>query len=86
MCVCVCVCLCECSVAQLCPTLHEAMDGGPPGYFVHGISRQETGVGCYLLIQGISLIQRWNLHLLCLLHWQVDSLATVPPGKPPLNY
>ena len=23
-----------------------------------------------------------NLHLLCLLHWQVDSLPQVPPGKP----
>ena len=26
--------------------------------------------------------QELNLHLLCLLHWQVDSLLLVPPGKP----
>ena len=33
-----------------------------------------TGVGCYFLLQGIFLNQRSSLHILCLLHWQVDSL------------
>ena len=28
------------------------------------------------------LTQGSNLHLLCLLHWQVGSLLIVPPGKP----
>ena len=40
-----------------------------------------TGAGCHFL-QGIFLIQGSNPHLLCLLHWQVDSLPLVPPGKP----
>ena len=28
---------------------------------------------------------RLNLHLLCLLHWQVGSLSLVPPGKPMIH-
>ena len=47
-----------------------------------GFSRQEYGVGCHALLQGIFLTEGSNLHLLCLLHWQVDSLPLVPPGKP----
>ena len=31
-------------------------------------------VGCHFLLQGIFLTQGSNLHLLCLLHWQADSL------------
>ena len=31
-------------------------------------------VCCHFFLQGISLTQGWNLHLLWLLHWQVDSL------------
>ena len=30
-CVCVCVCVCVCSVAQLCLTLCDPMNGSPPG-------------------------------------------------------
>ena len=37
-------------------------------------------VGCNFLLQGIFPTQGSNLHLLCLLHWQVDSLS-LPPGK-----
>ena len=32
--------------------------------------------------KGIFQTQGLDLHLLCLLHWQVDSLPLVPPGKP----
>ena len=39
-------------------------------------------MGCYALLQGIFLTQGLNPHLLSLLHWQVDSLPLVPPGKP----
>ena len=46
----------------------------PPG--------KDTGVGFCALLQGIVLIQRSNLRLLCLLHWQVCSLPLAPPGKP----
>ena len=39
-------------------------------------------VGCHFLLQGIFAAQESNLHLLCLLHWQEDSLTLAPPGKP----
>ena len=35
---------------------------------------KNTGVGYHFLLQGIFLTQGLNLHLLSLLHWQVDSL------------
>ena len=37
-------------------------------------SGKNTRVGCHSLLQGISLTQGSNLHLLHLLHWQTDSL------------
>ena len=37
---------------------------------------KNTGMGCHFLLQGL------NLHLFCLLHWQVDSLPLAPRGKP----
>ena len=36
-----------------------------------GFSRQEKWSGLHALLQGIFLTQGSNLHLLCLLHWQV---------------
>ena len=41
-------------------------------------SRQEYGVGCHFLLQGIFTTQGSNQHFLCLLHWQTYSL---PLGK-----
>jgi len=38
---------------------------------------KNTGAGCHFLLQGIVPTQGSNLRLLCLLHWQVDSL---PPS------
>ena len=43
---------------------------------------RNTGVGCHFLLQGIFPTQGSNLCLLCLLHWQADSLPLAPPGKP----
>ena len=40
---------------------------------------KNTGVGCHFLLLGIFLTQGLNLHVLCLLHWQVGSLSLVPP-------
>ena len=34
---------------------------------------KNTRVGCQFLLQGIFPTQGWNLNLLCLLYWQVDS-------------
>ena len=39
-------------------------------------------MGCLALLQGIFPTQRLNPHLLCLFHWQTDSLPLAPPGKP----
>ena len=43
---------------------------------------KSTGVGCHALFQGIFPTQGLHPHLLCLLHWQVGSLPSEPPGKP----
>ena len=39
-----------------------------------GSPDKNTGVGCHFLLQGIFLTQGLNPYLLCLLHWQADSL------------
>ena len=36
-------------------------------------------MGCHFLLQGVFSNQGSNPHLLCLLHWQADSLPLVPP-------
>ena len=41
--------------------------------------------GCCALLQGIFPTQPLNLHLLCLLRWEISSLPPVPSGKPGLN-
>ena len=55
-----------------------------------GFSRQEYWTFCHALLQRIFPTQGSNSHLLCLLHWQVDSLPLAPPGNPlkqlPYNY
>ena len=47
-----------------------------------GTPRENTGVGCYALLQRIFLTQGSNLNFLNPLHWQADSLSLAPPGKP----
>ena len=65
------------------PTLREPMDCSPPGSSVHGILQARTleQVAIFLL-QRLFLTQESNPHLLCLLHWQADSLLVEPSGKP----
>ena len=49
-------------------------------------SRQEYGMGCHFILQGIFPTQGSNPHLLCLLHWQVESLPLVPQDqRPPMD-
>ena len=43
---------------------------------------KNTAVGYCFLLQGIFLTQGLNLHLLCLLHWQADSLPLCNLGSP----
>ena len=53
--------LCVCLVVQSCPDLFEAMDCSPPGSLVRGDSPgKNIGVGGYVLLQGIVLIQGSN--------------------------
>ena len=46
---------------------------------------KNTGVGCRFLLQGIFLTQGSNLHLLPLLHWQVNSLPLRHLESPPYS-
>ena len=73
---------CSSQSLSLCPTL-----------LAHGLQlgrllcpwdspSKNTGVGYHTLLQGSFLTQGFNLHLLCLLHWQADSLPLALPGKP----
>ena len=43
---------------------------------------KNIGVGCHVIRQEIFPTQGSNPCFLHLLHWQVDSFTTVPPGKP----
>ena len=49
-------------------------------------SGKNTGVGCHFLLQGIFPTQGWNLCLLQLLHWQVDSLPLSHQGSHALGF
>ena len=72
-----------CEVAQWCLTLCYPKGHSLRGSSVHGYSQgKNTGVGCHALLQGIFSTQGLNLHLLCLLHWQVGSLPLAPLGSP----
>ena len=68
---------------QSCPALCETMDCSPPGSSVHGILQArilEWVATSYS--RGSNPTQGSNLHLLCFLRWQEDSLPLAPPGKP----
>ena len=43
---------------------------------------KNIGVRRYFLLQGIFPTQGSNPHLLCLLHWHVDSLPLIHQGNP----
>ena len=43
---------------------------------------KNIGVGCHFLLQRIFPIKGWNRSLLCLLHWQADSLPLYHLGSP----
>ena len=58
------------------------MNCSPPGSSVHGIFQTRHWSALPFLLQGIFPTQGSNPHLLCLLHWQADSLPLAPPGKP----
>ena len=71
-----------CSVANSYPTLCDAMNCSLPGSSAHGIFQARilewTAI---FLLQEIFPDQGLNHHLLCLVHWQVDSLPLAPPNR-----
>ena len=67
------------------PTLCDLWTAAHQAPLSMGFSKQEYWSGCHALLQGIFPTQGSNPHLLFLLHWQVNSLLLVPPGKPPAS-
>ena len=63
---------------QLCLTLCDPMDSGPPGSWVHGIL--QATVGCHALLQGIFLTQGLNPYISCIGRWHFFK-PLAPPGK-----
>ena len=61
----------------------DSMDCTLPDSSVYGIFQgMNTGVSCHFLLQGIFPIKELNLHLLHLLHWQMDCLSLNHQGNP----
>ena len=73
-------------VAHLYLTLCDPIDCSLPGSSVHGILQARIPESsCYFLLQGIFPTQGSNLCLLCLLHWQADSLPLCHVGSPSVS-
>ena len=64
-----------------CVWLWDSMDGSPPGSSWESLGKN-TGVWCCALLQGIFLIQGFNLHLLCLCFSRHVLYPLEPPWKP----
>ena len=75
VCVCVCVHMLSCALLSLTPWTVACQ-----ALCLSSFPGKNTEVGYHFLLQGIIPTQGLNLYLLCLLHWQVDSLPLVPPG------
>ena len=70
---------CACAkLLQSCPALCDPMDHTPAGSSVHGILQERI----LEWVATSSFRGSSQSGLICLLHWQVDSLPLVPPGKP----
>ena len=67
---------------QSCPTLCNPMDCSPPGSSVHGILQARILEWVAISSSRGSFWPRKNPHVLCLLHWQVDSLPRCHMGSP----
>ena len=72
----------RCRCAQLCPTLCNFTDCSPPGSSVHGVFQARIIEWAAIFFPWIFLTQESNPHLLCLLHWQADSLPLSHQRRP----
>ena len=68
-------------VTQSCLTLCDPMDHSPPGSSVHGIFQARI-LEWVAMPSSTGSSQESNLCLLCLLHWQADSLPLHHLGSP----
>ena len=68
------VCLIVCVCAQLCPTLGDPMDCIPPGSAANGVFQARVLEWVAISSSRRSSWPRDWTCVLCLLHWQVDSL------------
>ena len=81
---CCCLVLLLCSV---CLTVRNPMDCSPPGSWAHRIFQARVLEWVAIPFSwGIFPTQGSNPTLLCLLHWQADSLPSAPPGKPKIFF
>ena len=73
----------QCLWVQMCSRvwLWDPRNGSPPGSSVRGILQARTLEWAAISSSRGSCQPGLNLHLLCLLHWQVGSLPLAPPGK-----
>ena len=77
--------LCACMLSHLSfvSALCNPVDLSPSGFSVHGLLQARVLEWIAISLSKASFWpQGLILLLLCLLHWQVDSLPLVPPGKP----
>ena len=74
--------MCACSGTELCLTLCDPMDCCPPGASGHGILQAFAWSGLPFLPPGDLPDPGIKPHLVCLLHWQVDSLPLSHLGSP----
>ena len=81
-------CLPHCKATMHVKMLQSCLTLRPYGLYPTGLlcpwdpPGRNPEVGCHFLLQQIFPTQRLYSGLLCLLHWQVDSLSLVPHGKP----
>ena len=69
-----------CMCTQSCLTPYDPMDLALQAPLSMKFPGKNTGMGCHFLLQGMFRTQGSNLHLLCFLNCQSDSLPAEPPG------
>ena len=78
-------CMCAFSLLSLCSVVSDSLQlpAQKPAELLcpWNFPGKHTGVGCQFLLQGIFPTQWSNLHLLCLLHWQGNSLQLCQLGR-----
>ena len=80
-------CCCLVLLCSVCLTVRNPMDCSPPGSWAHRIFQARVLEWVAIPFSwGIFPTQGSNPTLLCLLHWQADSLPSAPPGKPKIFF